>query len=147
MKNMNRVTFIGQLAADPEVKSLHSGNSVATLRVATNYSWKDPSGEWKRGVDYHKVVAWAKLAEQVAQSQKKGKRVFIEGKLRTRSYTDSHNEERYVTEVVAQSILPMVSSPKPDVAGNAEEVVGDVDEAAVMTETAEVPLEPVVVPV
>jgi single-strand DNA-binding protein len=145
MKNMNRVTLIGQLAADPEVKSLQTGNSVATLRVATNYSWKDPSGEWKRGVDYHKVVAWAKLAEQVAQSQKKGKRVYVEGKIRTRSYTDSRNEERYVTEIVAQTILPMVGAPKPGV--EAEEAASDADEAAVMTETAEVSMEPVVVPV
>jgi len=110
MKNMNRVTLIGQLAADPEVKTVPSGNTVASFRMATNYSWKDSAGEWKQGADFHRIVAWEKLAEQVAQSCKKGRRVFVEGKLRTRSFTDSTNQERFVTEVVAHAVLPMIST-------------------------------------
>jgi single-strand DNA-binding protein len=107
MKNMNRVTLIGQLAADPEVRALPSGNSVATMRVATNFSWKDEKGEWQRGVDFHTVVAWARLAEVVGQAYKKGKSLFIEGKLRTRKYAKADGEEKYVTEVVAQCVSPM----------------------------------------
>lgn len=129
MKNLNRVTIIGQLTADPELKVVSSGRQMSTFRIATNYSWKDANDEWKSGVDYHRVVAWGKLAERTVQFNKKGERVFLEGKLRTRSWEDEEGNKKWGTEIIAHSIVPMTSTAAQkkveefaDVAGNEDEL-------------------------
>lgn len=109
MKNINRITLIGQLTADPESKQVTGGHALTTFRLATNYSWKDDNGEWMSGADYHTVVSWDKLAQSVAALYKKGERVFVEGKLRTSSWTAEDGTPRSSTKVVAKSILPMSS--------------------------------------
>ncbi len=106
MRNLNRVTMIGQLTADPESKET-AGGSLAKFGLATNYRWKDDSGEWRSGVDFHNVVAWRGLAEKIAAGFQKGDRVFLEGKLTTRSWETDSGDKRYRTEIVASSVVPM----------------------------------------
>lgn len=102
MSGVNRVTLVGHLGADPEVKSLEGGKQVATFSVATSETWtkdnqKHESTEW------HRVVAWNKLAEICGKYLKKGGQVYIEGKLQTRSY-EKDGVKRYTTEIVANSL-------------------------------------------
>jgi len=101
---INKVTLIGNLGKDPEVRKLENGASVAKFTVATNESYKDKDGNWQNLTDWHDIIAWRNLAEQAERTLRKGSLVFIEGKISHRKYTDSNNIERRVTEIVAQTI-------------------------------------------
>ncbi len=108
--NLNKVYLIGRLTQDPETRSTTSGQSVTTLRLATNRVWKDPSGGRKDATEYHTVIAWSRLGEIAGQYLKKGGLVMIEGRLQTRNWTGKDNVKRYVTEIVAESLQ---MGPKP----------------------------------
>jgi single-strand DNA-binding protein len=109
MRNLNRVTLIGQLTADPETKKIQNGKSITTFALATNYSWKNQAGEWQTGVDYHRLVAWDQVADRISAEFKKGHRVFIEGKLRTHAWETEEGTKASRTEIVVHSVLPMTS--------------------------------------
>src|SRR3989339_529085 len=112
MNNLNRVMLVGQLTADSETSTLESGQQKTTFRVATNYSWKDKSGEWKEGADFHQVVAWRKIAETAAKF-KKGERVLVEGKLHSYNWEAKDGTKRYATEVVVSAVSLMAkANPK-----------------------------------
>jgi single-strand DNA-binding protein len=102
--NLNKVYLIGRLTQDPETRSTTSGQSVTTLRMATNRVWKDPSGGRKDATEYHTVIAWSRLGEIASQYLKKGALVMIEGRLQTRNWTGKDNVKRYVTEIVAEGL-------------------------------------------
>ncbi len=99
---VNKVTLIGRLGADPEVRRLENGAAVASVSVATNESYKDKSGEWKDLTEWHRVVMWRNLAERAETQLKKGSLIYLEGKLQTRKWTDKDGKEQYTTEVVAR---------------------------------------------
>ncbi len=101
---INKVTLVGNLGRDPEVRRLDNGVVVAKFPVATNESYKDKSGEWQTQTEWHDVVVWRQLAERAERDLKKGKLVYIEGKLTHRKYTDANNIDRYVTEVVGNML-------------------------------------------
>lgn len=96
---INKVTLIGNLGRDPEVRRLESGSAVAKFSVATNENYKDKNGEWQTQTEWHDVVCWGLLAERVERDLKKGKLVYIEGKLTHRTYEDKDKITRYITEV------------------------------------------------
>lgn len=99
---VNRVILIGNLGADPEIKSLESGVSVARLRIATSENYKDKNtNEWKEVTEWHTVTMWRSLADRAEKSLRKGMQIYIEGKLTTRKWTDQEGKERYSTDVVA----------------------------------------------
>lgn len=102
--NLNKIFLIGRLTQDPELRSTPSGQSVATLRLATNRIWNDPSGNKKEATEFHTVVAWGRLGEVANQYLKKGGLVMIEGRIQTRTWTDPNNNKRYFTEVVAEGL-------------------------------------------
>ncbi|PIR16478.1 MAG: single-stranded DNA-binding protein [Deltaproteobacteria bacterium CG11_big_fil_rev_8_21_14_0_20_49_13] len=102
MASVNKVILIGNLGADPEVRSTGSGQTVATLRMATNERWMDKSGQKAEKTEWHRVVVWGKQAELCREYLSKGRQVYIEGKLQTREWTDKEGGKRYTTEVVAQ---------------------------------------------
>ncbi len=102
--NLNKVYLIGRLTQDPETRSTTSGQSVTTLRMATNRVWKDPSGGRKDATEYHTIIAWSRLGEIASQYLRKGGLVMIEGRLQTRNWTGQDNVKRYVTEIVAESL-------------------------------------------
>ncbi len=101
---INKVILIGNLGADPEVRTLESGVKVAQLRMATNEAYKDNEGNWQDRTEWHTVVLWRYLAERAEQRLKKGMLVYVEGKLSTRKWQDQEGKDRYRTEVVANSL-------------------------------------------
>lgn len=100
--SVNKVILIGNLGADPEVRSTQDGNKVVNLRIATSESWKDrASGERKERTEWHRVVIFnERLAEVAERYLKKGSKVYVEGALQTRKWTDQSGTEKYTTEVV-----------------------------------------------
>jgi single-strand DNA-binding protein len=100
---INKVTLIGNLGKDPEVRRLETGAAVARMTLATNESYKDKSGEWKDLTEWHTVICWRHLAERAEKQLKKGSLVYVEGKLSTRKWTDKDGNDRYTTEVVANT--------------------------------------------
>jgi len=101
---INKVILIGNLGRDPEVRHLDSGAVVAKFSIATNESYKDKSGEWQQVTEWHDVVVWRNLAERAERTLKKGKLVYIEGKLTHRKWQDKEGKDRYNTEVVANTL-------------------------------------------
>lgn len=102
--SVNKVILVGNLTADPEIRRLNSGEPVANLRVATNESWRDrQTGERKDKAEYHSVVIFNEnLAKVAEQYLKKGAKVYLEGQLQTRRWTDQQGNDKYTTEIVLQ---------------------------------------------
>lgn len=100
---INKVILIGNLGRDPEVRTLESGTKMVRFSVATNESYKDKSGEWQTLTEWHNVVLWRSLAERAERELKKGNMVYIDGKLTTRKWSDKDGQDRYTTEVVANT--------------------------------------------
>ena len=103
-RSLNKVSLIGNLGKDPELKYTPSGVAVATFSIATSESWKDKDGNAQEKTEWHNIVAWRKLAEICGEYLKKGKKVYIEGKLQTRNY-EKDGIKRYVTEIVADQLI------------------------------------------
>ena len=100
-RGVNRVTILGNLGNDPEVKYTASGSAIANLTVATSESWNDKAtGEKKEMTEWHRVVLFGKLAEVAGEYLRKGSQVYIEGQLRTRKWTDNAGVDKYTTEIV-----------------------------------------------
>src|SRR5690606_29718527 len=104
MGNLNKVMLIGRLGADPEVRYTQSNTAVATLSLATSERYKDSNGEWQENTEWHRVIAWARLAEICQQYTRKGSQIYVEGSLQTRSWEDREGQKRYTTEIKAQVI-------------------------------------------
>jgi single-strand DNA-binding protein len=102
--SVNKVILVGNLGADPEVRSMNSGDKVVNLRIATSESWRDKAtGERKEKTEWHRVVIFnEQLAKVAEQYLKKGSTVYIEGQLQTRKWTDKDGQEKYSTEIVLQ---------------------------------------------
>ena len=106
MAGVNKVILIGNLGRDPEVKYTQSNVPVANISVATTDSWKDKnSGEWQEKTEWHRVVLWRHLAERAERYLKKGKQVYVEGKLETRKWTGQDGNDSYSTEVIAIGVM------------------------------------------
>jgi single-strand DNA-binding protein len=101
----NTVQLIGHVGQEPEIKTFDGGKKLANLTIATNDSYKNDKGEKVEQTEWHKVVAWGKIAEIIEKYVKKGKEIAIEGKLTHRSYDDKNGEKRYITEVVVNEVL------------------------------------------
>jgi len=104
-RGLNKVQLIGNLGADPDFRATASGRSVASLNVATTETWTNKDGQQEQKTEWHKVVLWGKLAEIARDYLKKGKQVYLEGRLQTRSWEDKDGLKRYTTEVVANQML------------------------------------------
>ncbi|MBY0316618.1 MAG: single-stranded DNA-binding protein [Bdellovibrionales bacterium] len=102
--SVNKVMIVGRLGADPEMKTLSSGQTVTNFNVATGENWVDRDGQKQERTEWHRIVVWGKLAEICAQHLAKGRQVFVEGKLQTRSWEDQQGQKRYATEVVAANV-------------------------------------------
>jgi single-strand DNA-binding protein len=106
MKSVNKVILVGNLGKDPELKYTPSGSAVAKFSVATSYRYKDKNDQWQDQTEWHNVVAWARLAEIAGEYLKKGSKVYVEGRLQTRSWDDKNtNQKRYMTEVVVSDLV------------------------------------------
>lgn len=105
MRSINKVILVGNLTRDPELKQTQSGQPVATFGIATNREWATRDNDRKKSTEFHEVVAWARLAEICAQYLRKGKLVYIEGYLKTRSWEAENGEKRFRTEIVMQDMI------------------------------------------
>ncbi|MCX6137984.1 MAG: single-stranded DNA-binding protein [Ignavibacteriales bacterium] len=103
-KSLNKVQLIGHLGKDPELKYTPSGVAVATFSIATNESWKDQEGNVQERTEWHNIVAWRKLAEICGEWLKKGRRIYLEGRIQTRSY-EKDGVKKYITEIVADDMI------------------------------------------
>jgi len=104
MSGVNKAILIGHLGADPELRQTQSGTAVATFNVATTERFNDRNGERQERTEWHRIVAWARLAEICNQYLKKGKQVYIEGRIQTRQWEDQSGNKRYTTEIVANNM-------------------------------------------
>jgi single-strand DNA-binding protein len=101
---INKVILIGNLGADPEIRYSQDGTPVATFNVATTERWKGQDGQMKEQTEWHRIVAWRRLAEICGEYLSKGSRVYVEGKLQTRKWKDQSGNDRYTTEIVAREM-------------------------------------------
>lgn len=103
--DLNKVMIIGRLTRDPELRTIPSGHSVATFSVATGRVWTDQQGQKQERTEFHNVVAWRRLGEIAGQYLTKGRQVYIEGRLETRSWDDPNGTKRYRTEIIAENLI------------------------------------------
>ena len=103
--DLNKATIIGRLTADPESRTTPTGQTVVSFSLATNLVWKDSNGEKKEKTEFHNIVAWRKLAEIISQYLKKGSRIYLEGRLQTRSWEDQNGVKKYRTEIIADNMI------------------------------------------
>ena len=105
MSGVNKVILVGNLGADPTLRYTPTGTAVANFNMATSEGFKNKEGERETRTEWHRVVAWARLAEICNEYLKKGKQVYIEGRLQTRTWDDQNGNKRYTTEVVANNMV------------------------------------------
>jgi single-strand DNA-binding protein len=113
MAGINKVILIGRLGADPEIRYTNNGTAVANFSLATSTNWTNKSGEREERTDWHKIVAFGRLGEICGEYLNKGKQVYVEGRLQTRSWEDKDGNKRKTTEVVALQ-LQMLGAPSGD---------------------------------
>src|SRR3990167_7589680 len=118
--NYNKAIILGNVTADPEMRTTQSGQQVCTIGVATNRIWTDASKQRQKATEFHSVVLWGRLAEIASQYLQKGALVLIEGRIQTRSWQDQAGVKKYRTEIVAES---MQLGPRQDGSGNAGQSV------------------------
>ncbi|RKX64912.1 MAG: single-stranded DNA-binding protein [Thermodesulfobacteriota bacterium] len=131
MAAINKVILIGHLGADPELRYTPNGTPVANFRIATTERWTNKQGERMESTEWHRIVAWGKLGEFCGQYLNKGKQVYIEGRLRTRSWEDKDGKKQWTTEIIAQRLQllgkPEKSSTPPEELAAPEEVPSEED--------------------
>lgn len=120
-KSLNKVTLIGNLTKDPELRFTGTGTAVATFTVATNESWTGADGQKSEATMFHNIVAWRKLAEVCGEYLKKGSKVYVEGKVTYRSYENKEGVKKYVTEIVIHDLLMLDGKRSEDASAYAAE--------------------------
>ncbi len=104
MSGVNKVIIVGRLGADPEVKTISAGTTVTRLNVATSEAWTGKDGQKQERTEWHRITVWGKLAEICGKHLSKGRQVYVEGRLQTRSWEDQQGQKRYATEIVATTV-------------------------------------------
>ena len=105
MRGLNKVTLIGNLGKDPEIQTLEGNIKVAKFSLATTESYKDSNGQNQSSTDWHNVVLWRGLADLANNYLKKGSLVYVEGKLKSRSFDDKDGQKKYITEIIAEQLI------------------------------------------
>ncbi len=116
--SLNKAMIIGNLGRDPEMRYTPNGQAVTQFTVAVNRNYKDASGEWKEETEWFRVVAWGPLAERTAEYLRKGRKVYVEGRLQTRTWDGQDGQKHYTTELVASTVTGL--DPRPREEGAAE---------------------------
>lgn len=130
-RSLNKVQLIGNLTRDPELRFTPQGTAVCTIGLATNRSWVNPdSGEKNEDVEFHRLIAWSKLAEICGQLLKKGRKIYVEGRLQTRDWTTQDGQKRQVTEIVMENMILLDSSGRTQGEGDASAFAYPADSTA-----------------
>src|ERR1041384_7126188 len=101
---VNKVILVGHLGADPDMRYTPSGQGVCELRLATSESWNDKNGQRQERTEWHRIVVWGKRPEVCSKYRSKGRQVFVEGRIQTRTYDDKDGNKRYITEIIANDV-------------------------------------------
>jgi len=133
-RSLNKVLLIGNLTRDPELRYTPQGTPVCTFGLATNRSWQPANGERQEETEFHRIVAWNKLAELCSELLFKGRKVYAEGRLQTRNWTDAQGQERTTVEIVIDNMIILDSKRKDGVPAEAEAEYVPEPEAAPVTE-------------
>ncbi|MDO8664066.1 MAG: single-stranded DNA-binding protein [Candidatus Liptonbacteria bacterium] len=136
--NLNKVFLIGNLTADPELRTTSGGQSVMEVRVATNRTWTDKAGKRQEQAEFHSVIIWGRQAEIVKQFLTKGSSIFIEGRLQTRNWDDKQGLKHWKTEVICERMQLGPRSVRPGEGGFAKPQQADPQEE--QKEGAEIPV-------
>jgi single-strand DNA-binding protein len=112
MRSINKVMLIGNLTRDVELRHTKEGTAVATFGLATNRNWTQETGEKREETDFHRIVAWGKLAELCEKYLKKGRKVYVEGRLHSHSWTDNEGLQKAVTEINISDMVMLDSKPQ-----------------------------------
>jgi len=118
MASVNKVILVGSLGKDPEVRFMPNGEAVANFSIATTDSWKDKSGAKQEKTEWHNIVMYRKLAEIAGEYLKKGRPVYIEGRLQTRKWQTKEGQDRYTTEIIADSMQMLGGNRDKDSSGS-----------------------------
>ena len=110
--SLNKAMIIGNLGRDPEMRYTPSGQAVTQFTVAVNRNFKDHDGNWQEETEWFRVVAWGPLAERTAEYLRKGRKVYVEGRLQTRQWEGQDGQKRYTTELIAQTVTPLDPRPR-----------------------------------
>jgi len=108
---INQAILLGNLGADPEQRQTQNGNTVTNFNVATSRKWKSADGQWQEETEWHRIVAFGRLAEICGQYLSKGSKVYIEGRIQTRQWEDQNGNKKYTTEIVAREMKMLDSKP------------------------------------
>ena len=122
MASVNKAILIGNLGRDPEMRYTPSGQAVSTFTIATSERWRDKDGQPQERTDWHNIVCWGRQAEIANQYLKKGRPVYIEGRIQNRSYDDKDGNKRYISEVIAQKLQFLGGRPEESGSNEAPEV-------------------------
>lgn len=123
-RGLNKVMIIGNLGNDPEIKYSNTGTAIATFNIATTENRRDSEGNWEEKTEWHRVVMFGKQAEVCKDYLHKGSKVYVEGRLQTRSWEDQSGQKRYTTEIVGANMVMLDSrgqAPPPDAAPGQDE--------------------------
>ncbi|OQX91683.1 MAG: single-stranded DNA-binding protein [candidate division Zixibacteria bacterium 4484_95] len=112
MASVNKAILIGNLGQDPEIRYAPSGQAVTTFRIATTEKWRDKDGQMQERTDWHNIVCWGRQAEIANEYLKKGRPVYIEGRIQNRSYDDKDGNKRYISEIVVQRLQFLGGKPE-----------------------------------
>ncbi len=112
--SLNKAMIIGNLGRDPEMRYTPNGQAVTQFTVAVNRNYRDANGEWQEETEWFRVVAWGPLAERTAEYLRKGRKVYVEGRLQTRQWEDQSGQKRYTTELVANTVTPLDPRPRDE---------------------------------
>lgn len=134
--DLNRITIIGNMTRDPELRTTPNGKSVASFSVATNRYWTDQNGQKQKETEYHNVVLWTKLADVAGQYLHKGNKIYIEGRLRTREWTAQDGTKRTRVEIIGENMIMLGSRPA-GAAGSTTVATGNSQSAAEPQEVIE----------
>lgn len=120
MSGVNKVILVGRLGADPEVKAVGQGSTVAKFNLATSENWTDKSGQRQERTEWHRVVVWGKLAEICGKHLSKGRQVYVEGRLQSRTWEDPQGQKRYATDIVANTVQFLGAAGEQKTGGGAQ---------------------------
>lgn len=110
---INKVTLVGNLGGDPEIRTLENGTPVGRFSLATTESFKDKEGDWQNQTEWHNIVVWRDLAERAQSNLKKGSSVYVEGKIQYRKYTDKDGVEKSVTDIICNTFRSLDKRERP----------------------------------
>lgn len=139
--DLNRVTLIGNLTRDPELRTTPNGRPVASFSVATNRFWTDQNGQKQKQAEFHNIVFWARLAEIAGQYLKKGQKIYVEGRLQNREWTGQDGVKRTRTEIIGENMIMLSSRSGDFSSGNGQPSYSPVEDngpAEVMEEEIKV---------